>query len=175
MKRRVKLWILLAVLLASGLIVAANATRTTAQHPATCVSVDGVRVVVHTAEHRLVLCEGESVHATYSVRLGRGGVGKTREGDERTPLGTYSLGAPRASTSYGTFMAVGYPTADQRRRGNTGGSIGVHGPDRRVTWLGSLVNALDTTDGCIGIATDAEMDAVGAWTRAEHVTTIEID
>lgn len=41
-----------------------------------------------------------------------------------------------------------------------GGAIGVHGPARGVRWLGRWVNTFDLTDGCVGIATDAEMKRV---------------
>lgn len=58
----------------------------------------------------------------------------------------------------------------------TGGSVGVHGPDRRVRWLGRLVNTFDTTDGCVGLATDREMDEIVAWlqrTKAGRIVLLE--
>src|SRR4051812_49740628 len=112
-----------------------------ATHAATPQAVDacrglGAAVVVRTSEHALLLCEGDAQHARYSVSLGAGGVGKRREGDERTPLGAYALGAPRASKSYGTFVPVGYPTTEQSRLGFTGGAIGIHGPPRAFARMG---------------------------------------
>jgi len=72
-------------------------------------------IVVDTKAHRLALCEdGKSVE-TFDVRLGRNGVGKTREGDGKTPLGRYLLGEPRGSAKYTTFVPVGYPTEAQPR------------------------------------------------------------
>lgn len=106
------------------------------------------------------------------MRLGKHGVGKEREGDGKTPIGRYALGAPRRSKAYATFIPVGYPTEEQRRRGMTGGAIGVHGPDRRVRWLGALVNAFDTTDGCVGVATDDEMREIVAWLDRKHPVEI---
>jgi hypothetical protein len=132
------------------------------------------RIVVETGAHRLVLCEGEREAAAFAVRLGRGGVGKTAEGDGKTPLGTYPLGEPRKSDRYGTFIPIGYPTADQRRRGFTGGDVGVHGPHRWVRWLGSLVNSFDSSNGCVGLATDGEMATIAAWVRSAHAQTIEL-
>jgi L,D-peptidoglycan transpeptidase YkuD (ErfK/YbiS/YcfS/YnhG family) len=134
----------------------------------------GTLVVVDTREHAMALCEGGRAASTFPVRLGRGGTGKEREGDRRTPLGTYPLGAPRASAAYGTFVPIGYPTDEQRARGLTGGAIGLHGPDRRVAWAGRLVNVADTTDGCIGVATDDAMHAVVAWLGERRARVIEV-
>jgi len=132
------------------------------------------RIVVETGAHRLVLCDRDREVAAFSVRLGRGGIGKTAEGDGKTPLGAYPLGEPRKSDRYGTFIPIGYPTPDQRRRGFTGGDVGVHGPHRWVRWLGSLVNSLDSSNGCVGLATDGEMATIAAWVRAAHAATIEL-
>jgi hypothetical protein len=120
-------------------------------------------LVVDTSEHRLSLCKDGRPKRTYDVRLGIGGVGKTKEGDGKVPLGDYSLARPRPSSKYGTFIQIGYPTAYQRSQGYTGNSVGLHGPDRRLTWLGRANNWLDTTDGCIGLATDAEMERLAEW------------
>jgi hypothetical protein len=132
------------------------------------------RIVVETAAHRLVLCEREREIGSFSVRLGRGGVGKTAEGDGKTPLGAYPLAEPRKSDRYGTFIPIGYPTPDQRRRGFTGGDVGVHGPHRWVRWLGTLVNSFDSSNGCVGLATDGEMATIADWVRSAHAATIEL-
>ncbi len=131
-------------------------------------------VLVESSAHVLALCEEGRTERVFSVRLGRGGLGKMREGDRKTPLGEYALGAPRRSDRFGTFVPINYPTQEQRLRGYTGSAIGVHGPNRIVRWLGVFVNALDTTDGCIGIATDAEMDVIARWIRERDAQTILI-
>ena len=131
-----------------------------------CAELTGAHVVVRTVEHKLYLCDQDrAVASSYGVRLARNGVGKTRTGDRKVPLGIYPLGRPRPSKKYGTFVAIGFPLPEQRRRGYTGGDVGVHGPDRRVRWLGRLVNTFDTTDGCVGLSSDREMDEIAAWVR----------
>ncbi len=132
------------------------------------------RIIVDTSKHRLALCEQGSETAAFDVRLGRGGLGKRAEGDGKTPLGTYSLGTPRPSKRYGVFIPVGYPTPDQRAQGFTGSDVGVHGPPRWVRWLGSLVNTFDSSDGCIGVAKDAEMNAIATWMGKVGARVIEI-
>jgi len=138
-----------------------------------CAATDS-RIVVETAKHRLALCSGGQESAVFGIRLGRGGVGKRVEGDGKTPLGTYPLGAPRPSKRFGTFIPIGYPTAEQRNQGFTGGDVGVHGPLRWVRWLGSLVNTFDSSDGCVGVATDEEINEIAAWIAKVHAQTIEI-
>jgi murein L,D-transpeptidase YafK len=163
MSRRLPFWILV--------LVAAFARPAGAV--GSCSAKDS-RIVVESAKHRLALCEGDREIAAFGVRLGRGGVGKMAEGDGKTPLGTYAMGEPRPSERFGVFIPIGYPTAEQRSKGYTGGDVGVHGPHRWVRWLGSLVNTFDSSDGCVGVATDDEINRIAAWAKQTHVRTIEI-
>jgi murein L,D-transpeptidase YafK len=138
-----------------------------------CVATDA-RIVVDTAKHSLALCEQGHETAAFGIRLGRGGVGKKQEGDGKTPIGVYALGEPRTSDRFGVFIPIGYPTPEQRKQGYTGGDIGVHGPHRWVRWLGSLVNTFDSSDGCVGLATDEEINRIAAWAVRVHSHTIEL-
>jgi murein L,D-transpeptidase YafK len=163
------------VLLAAGYVASLLALR---PGRVDCPASKGALLVVDTARHTLALCEageGGAPSSSFRVRLGKQGTGKSREGDGKTPLGRYGLGAPRASGSFGTFVPMAYPTQAQRSEGFTGGAVGVHGPDRRVRWLGALVNAIDTTDGCVGVATDREMDLIAKWVRDRRAKEIVIE
>jgi murein L,D-transpeptidase YafK len=131
-------------------------------------------LVVDTDAHMLWLCAAGKPERSFDVRLGAGGVGKRREGDGKVPVGVYPLGRPRRSQLYGTFVPIAYPTTAQRRAGYTGGAVGVHGPHRRARWLGRLTNVFDTTDGCVGLATDQDMAAVAAWIRKTGAARIDI-
>jgi murein L,D-transpeptidase YafK len=167
---------LLVLLLAVGLLPASPAAvpAAMAQEGEPCRGV-GSAVVVRTSEHALLLCDGDAQQARYPVSLGAGGVGKRREGDERTPLGAYPLGAPRASRSYGTFVPVGYPTQEQARLGFTGGAIGIHGPPRAFARMGRLNTISDWTAGCIAVGSDAEVEAIAAWIRGRPHPRVRID
>lgn len=132
------------------------------------------RIVVDLKAHALILCAADKVVETFGVRLGRGGVGKAREGDGKTPIGTYSLGDPRPSSRFGTFIPIGYPTDEQKSKGLTGSAVGVHGPPRWVKWLGRLVNTFDLSDGCVGVATDVEIEKIATWVRSALAHTIEL-
>jgi murein L,D-transpeptidase YafK len=162
-----------------GALVAFGAPWASASAPAAapdpCASTAAAHLSVRASEHRLYLCEGGKAMRSFGVRLAKDGLGKTRDGDGKLPVGAYPLGRPRPSKQYGTFIPIGYPTPEQRRRGYTGGSVGVHGPDRRVRWLGDLVNTFDSTDGCVGLATDDEMDQIATWVRRVRAERIVID
>ena len=132
-------------------------------------------VFVDLDAHRLYLCRDAIADGDpFPVRLGSRGVGKTRSGDKKTPLGVYVLGPIRHSRDYGWFIPIGYPTPLQRKRGYTGNSVGLHGPDRRLRWLGRAVNWFDTTDGCVGLASDDVVLRISNWINANRATVIRL-
>lgn len=174
---KLKVAFLAAVLLVGTSAVAAALLGATSGPPVAvdekCVGSDA-RIIVFLERHALLLCDKGKTIETFGVRLGRGGVGKTREGDGKTPVGTYSLGEPRPSDRYGTFIPIGFPTEDQKKAGYTGSAVGVHGPPRWVKWLGRLVNTFDLSDGCVGLARDEEIERIAGWVRATSARTIEL-
>jgi L,D-peptidoglycan transpeptidase YkuD (ErfK/YbiS/YcfS/YnhG family) len=85
-----------------------------------CPSGAAVVLVDATAhEHELALCENGVAVNTFHAALGRGGTGKTTEGDNKTPLGVYPLSTPGAS---------GYPTREQAVQVLTGTDLGIQEP-----------------------------------------------
>ncbi|MBK8011193.1 MAG: L,D-transpeptidase family protein [Deltaproteobacteria bacterium] len=133
-------------------------------------------VVVEISSRRLHLCQDGLSDVSYPVNLGQGGSGKTKQGDQKTPLGRYALGAPRKSFSGFTwFVPVGYPTRQQRAAGYTGGSIGIHGPpDWLPETVVNLAFSTPWTDGCIMVRTKREIEEIRAWLLAHKTSTIEI-
>ncbi|MDF1562534.1 MAG: L,D-transpeptidase [Deltaproteobacteria bacterium] len=81
------------------------------------------RLVLDTRESTLTLYEGETRLQRYRVGLGRGGLGKERRGDGKTPLGRYRLMRGRASKSYLRFLPVSYPGVHDAKRGLKSGLI----------------------------------------------------
>lgn len=135
-------------------------------------------VVVDTITHRLTLCELGRATAAFPVALGSGGTDKRRRGDNKTPLGVYALGAPRASQDFHLFVPVAYPTAAQARLGYTGSAIGLHGPPRRFAGLLAILVPIplpDWTAGCIAVRTDEEIDSIAAWLRARSNPHIRLE
>ena len=124
---------------------------------------EGTYLLVATKPHQLLACsKGRAIHQM-PVALGRGGVGKSKEGDNKTPLGTYSLSSPRASSRFGIFVPIGYPTADQAKAGLTGSDVGIHGPARLFKWAGSLNLLFDWTQGCIAVESDEQIKTLSDW------------
>jgi murein L,D-transpeptidase YafK len=132
------------------------------------------RIIVLTKEQSLLLCDRAVLVSAYSIHLGRGGIGKTRQGDNKVPTGIYSLGRPRKSTKFWMFIPIGYPTPEQRKKGYTGQDVGVHGPHRYLRWLGPLTNTVSSTAGCIGLGKNEQIEEVSAWVTSMKVKTIEI-
>jgi hypothetical protein len=140
-----------------------------------CASQDDAVIEIRTDAHRMALCRRGLADKTFRVRLASNGVGKEKEGDSKVPVGLYPLGPPRSSKRFWAFIPIGYPTAEQRRQGFSGGNVGIHGPDRSLLWLGSLLRWFDTTHGCIGLAYDEEMDEIVAWLDETKAETVRIE
>lgn len=134
-------------------------------------------LVVHSDSQMLILCKDGRSYGEYDVSLGRGGFGKTREGDEKTPTGTYELAAPRASNpnySFGTFIGIEYPTPAQKRQGFTGSAVGVHGPHRKFRCAGFFNVLVNWTNGCVAVASDLLAKEVGKFVQSNDVKSITI-
>ena len=160
-----------------GFLVAAGAsyfaTRAVAAEANDCAG-QGNAVVVQVDAHRLLLCQNGHADQAFAVSLGSGGIHKRQEGDHRTPVGVFALGVPRPSKEFTIFIPVGYPNAEQRLAGYTGGDIGIHGPKKQWSWLGRLANWKDWTRGCIAINSEDGIRAVATWVERHHTARVEI-
>ncbi len=134
----------------------------------------GTAAIVDTRAHRLWLCERGAEVEQFKVAIGVNGTPKELQGDKKTPVGDYPIGEPRADDEYGWFVPIGYPTEEQRRRGMSGGDIGIHGPARKWKWLGSVLNWFDWTDGGIAVATDDEMERIADWVKSRRPGIVAI-
>jgi murein L,D-transpeptidase YafK len=113
-------------------------------------------IAVDTAKARLYLFEntatGTRLLANYYISVGKAGVGKNVEGDQRTPLGVYfitsNLDPKSLKDLYGSgALPVNYPNVLDLRRGKTGSGIWLHGtPSTQFT------RAPQATDGCVAVA-----------------------
>ncbi len=86
------------------------------------------------------------------MSVGKAGVDKSVEGDQRTPLGTYFITSnldPRTLKDlYGVgALPINYPNALDVRRGKTGSGIWLHG-----TPSNQFSRAPRATDGCVAVA-----------------------
>ncbi len=71
----------------------------------------------------------------YFVAVGKNGIDKSREGDEKTPIGIYFVSSYIPGATLPAIYGVGafpitYPNAWDRRLGRTGSGIWIHGTDK---------------------------------------------
>jgi murein L,D-transpeptidase YafK len=135
------------------------------------------RVVVFKKERTLQLLSQGRVIKTYKVALGGDPVGaKTRQGDHKTPEGTYVLDSRNARSQFYKSIHVSYPSSHERaaaraRGVSPGGDVFVHGLPNGYRWVGASHRMKDWTDGCIAV-TDEEIDEI--WAAVADGTPIEI-
>ena len=135
------------------------------------------RVVVRKAVRRMDLYRGGIVIASYRVSLGLNPVGdKQREGDFRTPEGSYHLTRRNARSEFFLAVQVSYPEETDvrtaRRNGwEPGGLIMVHGLPNLPKYGRDRYLSNDWTDGCIALSNE---DMLDFWLLTESGTPIEI-
>jgi murein L,D-transpeptidase YafK len=113
-------------------------------------------VLVDSTRSRLYMFENADGRphfvADYYVTLGKRGVDKAREGDQKTPIGVYhvtaSLPRQKLTDFYGAgAYPINYPNAWDRQRGRNGYGIWVHG-----TPADTYSRPPRASDGCIVLA-----------------------
>jgi murein L,D-transpeptidase YafK len=135
------------------------------------------RVIVTKQERTLTLLSRGRVLKTYKVALGGDPAGpKSRQGDHRTPEGTYVLDRRNPHSQFYKSIHISYPDAKDRARAgkmgvSPGGDVYVHGLPNGYKWVGVSHRLRDWTDGCIAV-TDEEMDEI--WRAVADGTPIEI-
>jgi murein L,D-transpeptidase YafK len=154
---------LLAISLVVALVVACRTQRSVARlAPAD-------RVVVHKAERTLLLMHDGTVERSYHVWLGANPLGqKEREGDSRTPEGTYRL-THNPRSDYYLSLKVSYPNAEDLERARAhhwdpGGLIMIHGQPNVLKHAPEYYRTHDWTDGCIAVS-NADMAEIWTLTR----------
>ena len=98
--------------------------------------------------------------ADYYVTLGKNGIEKTREGDQKTPVGVYHVTAnlPRSKLTdfYGAgAFPINYPNEWDKRQGRNGHGIWLHGVPSDV-----YSRPPRASDGCI-VLSNPDLEALG--------------
>jgi len=113
-------------------------------------------IAIDTSRARLYLFEnspeGLKLLADYYISVGKQGVGKSLEGDMRTPLGVYfvtsQIDPQKLNDFYGAgALPINYPNPYDTRHGKTGSGIWLHG-----TPPGQFARAPRASDGCVVLA-----------------------
>ena len=122
------------------------------------------RIVVYKHQRRMVLLAHGRPLKSYRVALGLDPIGaKHREGDHRTPEGTYVLDWRNDQSKYYKSLHISYPSPEDLKRAEhagvrPGGAIMLHGtPPEFAAPKGQ--KPYDWTEGCIAV-TNPEMDEI---------------
>jgi murein L,D-transpeptidase YafK len=101
---------------------------------------------------------------------------KVRQGDHRTPEGSYVLDSRNPNSHFYKAFHISYPNskdiaAAKKLGANPGGDIMLHGLSKEYAFVGKAQGLHDWTDGCIAVSNE-EMDEI--WTLVRVGTPIEI-
>jgi murein L,D-transpeptidase YafK len=112
--------------------------------------------------------------ADYYVTLGKNGMEKTREGDQKTPIGVYHVTAnlPRQKLTdfYGAgAFPINYPNEWDRRKGRNGHGIWLHGTPSAL-----YSRPPRASDGCIVLA-NPDLLTLGAYLQVGLTPVIIAD
>jgi murein L,D-transpeptidase YafK len=133
------------------------------------------RIVIEKAERRMILYRDGVPLRVYRIALGFAPEGdKERQGDGRTPEGTFRINRRNPESEYYLSLGIDYPQRDDLIRASAGGySPGgdnfIHGQPEGVT--GRQRIKIDWTAGCIAV-TNEIMDEL--WRVVAMGTEVEI-
>lgn len=134
-------------------------------------------VVVLKSERKMFLLSSHAILREYAISLGANPVGqKVREGDGKTPEGSYRIDYRNPKSMAHLALHISYPKADDVARAKQqgvppGGSIMIHGLSNGYGVLGRLHRWYDWTDGCIAVSND-EIEEI--WRVVPDGTPIDI-
>jgi murein L,D-transpeptidase YafK len=135
------------------------------------------RILIEKKERRLTLISKGKVLKTYKIALGGNPNGpKERQGDNKTPEGTYVIDSRNRDSRYHLSLHISYPNEKDRKRAkqlgaSPGGDIMIHGIKNGFAWVGDLHTEVDWTKGCIAV-TDEEIEEIDKL--APNGTIVEI-
>ncbi len=133
------------------------------------------RIVVEKSARRMTIFQGDQAMRVYRVALGFKPSGdKQRQGDGRTPEGSFKINRRNDASAYHLSLGIDYPQPDDIARAteagfDPGGDIFFHGQPNSLAGQPALPG--DWTAGCIAL-TDAEIREI--WAVTPMGTTVEI-
>jgi len=135
------------------------------------------KILIEKQERRLTLILKGKVLKTYKIALGGNPNGpKERQGDNKTPEGTYVIDSRNRDSRYHLSLHISYPNEKDKKRArelgvSPGGNIMIHGIKNGFSWVGDLHTEVDWTKGCIAV-TDEEVEEIDKL--APNGTIVEI-
>jgi murein L,D-transpeptidase YafK len=134
-------------------------------------------IVVLKAERKLLLMAGDTIVKAMTISLGLMPEGpKRREGDFRTPGGSYFLESKKSDSDFFLSLKISYPNNQDRSLASTlgvdpGGQIMIHGLPNEPKYAEAMYDGWDWTDGCIAVSNS---DMIDLWRLTSVSMPIEI-
>jgi tetratricopeptide (TPR) repeat protein len=135
------------------------------------------RILIEKSTRRLMLISQGEVLKSYKIALGGNPIGpKERQGDNKTPEGTYVIDARNRDSRFHLSLHISYPNERDKKRAkelgvSPGGDIMIHGIKNGFSWVGDAHTGVDWTKGCIAV-TDQEIEEIDKL--APNGTIVEI-
>lgn len=135
------------------------------------------RILIEKSARRLMLISQGVVLKTYNIALGGNPIGpKERQGDNKTPEGTYVIDGRNKDSRFHLSLHISYPNERDKNRAkelgvSPGGDIMIHGIKNGFSWVGDAHAGIDWTKGCIAV-TDQEIEVISRL--APNGTIVEI-
>ncbi len=135
------------------------------------------RILIEKSTRRLMLISQGEVLKSYKIALGGNPIGpKERQGDNKTPEGTYVIDARNTDSRFHLSLHISYPNERDKKRAkelgvSPGGDIMIHGIKNDFSWIGDDHTGVDWTKGCIAV-TDQEIEEIDKL--APNGTIVEI-
>ncbi len=135
------------------------------------------KVLIEKKERRLTVLSKGEVIKTYKIALGGNPVGpKERQGDKKTPEGTYIIDSRNINSGYHLSLHISYPNEKDKMRAkelgvSPGGDIMIHGIKNGFSWVGASHAEVDWTKGCIAV-TDEEMEEIYKFVPNDTIVEI---
>jgi len=135
------------------------------------------KILIEKKERRLTLISKGKVLKSYKIALGGNPNGpKERQGDNKTPEGSYVIDSRNRDSRYHLSLHISYPNMKDKKRAkqlgvSPGGDIMIHGIKNGFSWVGDLHTEVDWTKGCIAV-TDEEIEEIDKL--APNGTIVEI-
>jgi tetratricopeptide (TPR) repeat protein len=135
------------------------------------------KILIEKKERRLTLISKGRVLKTYKIALGGNPDGpKERQGDNKTPEGTYVIDSRNRDSRYHLSLHISYPNEKDKKRAKElgvypGGDIMIHGIKNGFSRVGDFHTEVDWTKGCIAV-TDEEIEEIDKL--APNGTIVEI-
>jgi murein L,D-transpeptidase YafK len=141
-------------------------------------------IIVSKKDYELNVYDDEGWYATYPIVFGSKDLGdKMREGDRRTPTGSFKVLMKKTNKRWGIELLLDYPNAESYRRFNErkakglipknariGDGIAIHSTRKEEEW--TVDNFYNWTDGCISVKY-SEMGDLYSYIPAGTPVTIQ--